>query len=117
MSDSLMPFHPAIEEPSNILPSLKNPSSTSRVGTVTCCSLPIVSVKRRSTNFASFSLINCRTSAGVIGILSRYVLRSSKRWGAETMQLMCHAALPADQALALDASQGMHQHEANAKNA
>src|SRR5450432_466135 len=65
MSDSLMPFQPAINEPSNILPSLKKPSSTSRVGTVTCCSLPIVSVKRRSANLASFSLINFITSAGV----------------------------------------------------
>src|SRR5271163_942032 len=70
MSDSLIPFQPAIEEPSNILPSLKNPSSTSRVGMVTCCSLPIVSVKRRSTNLASFSLINFRTSAGVICVLA-----------------------------------------------
>src|ERR1035438_7288878 len=65
MSDSLMPFQPAIDEPSNILPSLKKPSSTSRVGTVTCCSLPMVSVKRKSANFASFSLINLITSAGV----------------------------------------------------
>src|SRR5437763_689636 len=48
MSDSLMPFHPAMEEPSNILPSWKNSSSTSRAGMVTCCSLPRVSVKRRS---------------------------------------------------------------------
>src|ERR1700731_1140514 len=71
MSDSLMPFHPAMDEPSNILPSLKKPSSTRRVGTVTCCSLPMVSVKRRSANFASFSLINFRTSAGIICILAR----------------------------------------------
>ena len=28
MSDSLMPFQPAIEEPSNILPSTKNSSFT-----------------------------------------------------------------------------------------
>src|ERR1700738_1402217 len=70
MSDSLMPFQPAMDEPSNIFPSLKNPSSTSRVGTVTCCSLPIVSVNRRSANFASFSLINFNTSAGVIGVLA-----------------------------------------------
>src|SRR6266404_7338747 len=66
MSDSLIPFQPAIDEPSNILPSLKKPSSTKRVGMVTCCSLPIVSVKRRSANAASFSLINFKTSAGVI---------------------------------------------------
>src|SRR5580692_7667083 len=71
MSDSLMPFHPAMEDPSNILPSLKNPSSTKRVGMVTCCSLPSVSVKRRSANLASFSLISFRTSAGVIGILAK----------------------------------------------
>src|ERR1017187_9106719 len=69
MDDSLIPFQPAIDEPSNILPSLKKPSSTSRVGMVTCCSLPIVSVKRRSANFAAFSLINFRTSAGVMSYL------------------------------------------------
>ena len=44
----LMPFHPAIEEPSNILPSMKKSSSTTRAGIVTCCSLPRVSVNRRS---------------------------------------------------------------------
>src|ERR1700689_656369 len=71
MSDSLIPFQPAIDEPSNILPSVKNPASTRRVGIVTCCSLPSVSVKRRSANLASFSLINLRTSAGVIGILAK----------------------------------------------
>ena len=38
---------------------------------VTCCSLPSVSVKRRSANLASFSLINLRTSAGVIGVLAK----------------------------------------------
>src|SRR5712671_6694495 len=32
MSDSLMPFHPAMEEPSNILPSRNRSSSTSRAG-------------------------------------------------------------------------------------
>ena len=58
MSDSLMPFQPAIEEPSNILPSSKNSSSTRPAGIDTCCSLPFVSVKRKSTNFASLSLIS-----------------------------------------------------------
>src|SRR5580698_1139307 len=71
MSDSLIPFQPAIDEPSNILPSVKNPTSTRRVGMVTCCSLPSVSVKRRSANLASFSLISLITSAGVIGILAK----------------------------------------------
>ncbi len=74
MSDSLIPFQPAIDEPSNILPSLKKPSSTKRVGTVTCCSLPIVSVKRRSANFASFSVIKFKTSAGVMCVLAGWGL-------------------------------------------
>jgi len=38
--DSLMPFQPAIDEPSNILPSRNSSSSTSLAGIVTCCSLP-----------------------------------------------------------------------------
>src|SRR5688572_26286053 len=66
MSDSWMPFQPAIDEPSNPLPSSKKVSSTMRVGTVTCCSLPFVSVKRRSTNLTSFSLISLSTSAAVM---------------------------------------------------
>src|SRR5271167_2625742 len=101
MSDSLMPFQPAMDEPSNILPSLKNPSSTRRVGMVTWCSLPIVSVKRRSANFASFSLINFRTSAGVICVLARvdYVARHGR--GPLIMQLLCHCEAYTDQALAI----------------
>src|ERR1700687_379463 len=71
MSDSLMPFQPAMDDPSNILPSAKKPASTRRVGTVTCCSLPSVSVKRRSANLASFSAINLRTSAGVMCVLAK----------------------------------------------
>ena len=35
-------------------------------GTVTCCSLPLVSVKRRSTYLTSFSLMIFRTSAAVV---------------------------------------------------
>ena len=54
-----MPFQPAMEEPSNILPwAKKSSSSASRAGMVTCCCLPLVSVKRRSTHFTSFSLIS-----------------------------------------------------------
>ena len=66
MSDSLMPFQPAIEEPSNILPSANRPSFTWCEGTVTCCSLPRVSQKRKSTYLTSFSLIIFRTSLGVV---------------------------------------------------
>ena len=63
-----MPFQPAIEEPSNILPSTKKSSSTIRVGMVTCCSLPRESVKRRSQYLISFSLMNLTTSAGVMSV-------------------------------------------------
>src|SRR5262245_9700382 len=66
MSDSLMPFQPAMDEPSNILPSRNKSSSTRFAGIVTCCSLPRVSVKRRSAYLTSLSLINLITSAGFI---------------------------------------------------
>src|ERR1700685_1571756 len=101
MSDSLIPFQPAIDEPSNILPSLKKPSSTNRVGTVTCCSLPIVSVNRRSANFASFSLINFRTSAGIMFVLTNWVNWPGIGRGPLAMQLMCHCVAYTDQALAI----------------
>ncbi len=76
MSDSLMPFHPAMDEPSNILPSSKKASLRTRLGTVTCCSLPRVSVKRRSTNLTFFSLINLRMSADDMVFLRWYPLSS-----------------------------------------
>src|SRR5665213_1177086 len=66
MSDSLIPFQPAIEEPSNILPSVNRSASTRRAGMETCCSLPRVSVNRRSAYLTSFSFISFSTSVGVI---------------------------------------------------
>jgi len=57
MSDSLITFQPAIEEPSNMMPSAKASSSISLESMVTCCILPRGSVKRRSTNLTSSSLI------------------------------------------------------------
>src|SRR5436309_8008384 len=65
MSDSLIAFQPAIEEPSNIKPSAKTSSSMMPVSKVTCCHLPRGSVKRRSTYFTSLSLIDLRTSLAV----------------------------------------------------
>src|SRR6202012_4394243 len=65
MSDSLIAFQPAIEEPSNIKPSEKLASSIMPLAKVTCCHLPRGSVKRRSTYLTSLSLIDFRTSLAV----------------------------------------------------
>src|SRR5476649_2063819 len=65
MSDSLIAFQPAIEEPSNISPSAKASSSINDWSNVTCCHLPRGSVKRKSTYFTSLSLMDFRTSLAV----------------------------------------------------
>src|SRR3954468_5717155 len=65
MSDSLIAFQPAMEEPSNIRPSGKGSSSIMPVSKVTCCHLPRGSVKRRSTYLTSLSLIAFKTSLAV----------------------------------------------------
>src|SRR6201999_3419283 len=65
MSDSLIAFQPAIEEPSNNVPSEKMSSSIMLTSKVTCCHLPRGSVKRRSTYFTSLSLMDFRTSLAV----------------------------------------------------
>src|SRR5437762_12884215 len=63
MSEASMLFHPAIDEPSKAWP-LSNLSCVNILaGTCTCCSLPRVSVKRRSTNLTSLSLRLFSTSA------------------------------------------------------
>src|SRR5579872_5691211 len=66
MSDSLIAFHPAIDEPSNIWPSAKVSSSMSETSKVTCCHLPRGSVKRKSTYFTSLSLIIFMTFLAVV---------------------------------------------------
>src|SRR3984893_5629915 len=65
MSDSLIAFQPAIEDPSNMTPSANVSSSIMPTSKVTCCHLPRGSVKRRSTYFTSLSLIDFRTSLAV----------------------------------------------------
>src|SRR6476469_287521 len=57
MSDSLMVFHPTIEEPSNIRPSSSSSSPMTELTIDRCCHLPLGSVKRRSTHSISSSLI------------------------------------------------------------
>src|SRR5262244_292847 len=66
MSEAWMPFHPAIEEPSKKCPDSNFSGPNAFTGTLTCCSLPRVSVKRRSTNLTSLSLIVWNISFGVI---------------------------------------------------
>src|ERR1700681_3247810 len=65
MSDSLIAFQPAIDEPSSIKPSAKTSSSIMVTSKVTCCHLPRGSVNRRSTYLTSLSLIDFRTSLAV----------------------------------------------------
>ncbi len=60
-----MPFQPAIDEPSNAWPNSNLLSSKALAGTDTCCSLPFVSVKRKSTNLTSLSVIIFITSLAV----------------------------------------------------
>src|SRR6185437_8456029 len=71
MSDSLIAFQPAIEEPSNMMPSVKVSSLIVSTACARCCHLPRGSVKRRSTYLTSFSLIICRTFFGSDMDLSR----------------------------------------------
>src|SRR5262249_27397668 len=66
MSDSLIAFQPAIDEPSNMVPSFRKSSSTIIRSKVTCCHLPRGSVKRMSTYLTSFSLISLRMSPAVV---------------------------------------------------
>ena len=49
MSDSLIAFQPAIEEPSNMMPSRNTSSSMVETCCAVCCHLPRGSVNRRST--------------------------------------------------------------------
>src|SRR6476661_9980174 len=70
MSDASMPFQPAIDEPSNAWPELNLSSSKCDTGTVVCCSLPRVSVKRKSTNLTSLSFTIFITSATVLAAIN-----------------------------------------------
>ena len=60
MSDSLIAFQPAIDEPSNMKPSVSMSSSITPEAMVKCCHLPLGSVKRRSTQSISSSLMRDR---------------------------------------------------------
>lgn len=57
MSDSLIAFQPAMDEPSNMMPSSKVSGSTVETCWAVCCHLPRGSVNRKSTYSTLFSLI------------------------------------------------------------
>src|SRR5690606_30546331 len=85
MSDSAMPRQPAIELPSNILPSSNSDGSMTDAGKVTCCSMPRISVNRRSMNSTWLSLIS-------FSICSRDIGKNlSKGWQALLKQWPCQA--------------------------
>src|SRR6185295_1694927 len=70
ISLSLMAFQPAMDEPSNMVPSVRKSSSTRSMSKVTCCIFPRISVKRTSTYLTSFSLIRFWMSlAEAIGLI------------------------------------------------
>src|SRR5579863_9187273 len=82
MSDSLIAFQPAIDEPSNIWPSEKVSSSIMPMSNVTCCHLPRGSVKRKSAYLTSLSLIIFMTFFGVVmvGVPFVVLLDVVSRW-------------------------------------
>src|SRR6266403_165842 len=57
MSESLIAFQPAIDEPSNMTPSFRKSSVIVRTWCARCCHLPRGSVKRKSTYLTARSLI------------------------------------------------------------
>ena len=75
ISDASIPFQPAMDEPSNILPSSITSSSTLCAGKLMCCSLPRVSVKRKSTHFAFEDLIRSNNLFDM----------NSLRWGCQDL--------------------------------
>src|SRR6266850_4269298 len=64
-----------MEEPSKKWPDSNFSGPKDLTGTLTCCSLPRVSVKRRSTNLTSLSLIVWNISFAVISFSSLHETR------------------------------------------
>src|SRR5436309_11417893 len=79
MSDSLIAFQPAIDEPSNMKPSVSMSSSITPEAMVKCCHLPLGSVKRRSTQSISSSLIRDRMVPGLFAMTVALAQKISSR--------------------------------------
>ena len=90
MSDSLIAFQPAMEAPSNIMPSTKLSSSMKSEHMVRCCHLPRGSVKRRSTKGMSSSFSAFRTSAGVLQSRAIFGFPSSVSNSVATLWTLVH---------------------------
>src|SRR6516164_1664024 len=87
MSDSWIAFHPAIDEPSNMMPSLKVSSSIVEMSAVTCCHFPRGSVNRKSAYFTSLSLISFMTSLAVVMEQLPFAREWSQVWFRERSQV------------------------------
>src|SRR3954470_20651644 len=91
-----MPFQPAMEEPSKKCPDSNLSGPKDLTGTLTCCSLPRVSVKRRSTNLTSLSLINWNMSFGVISFPCPFEARIClllSPWQSHQQEIAEHSAI------------------------
>src|SRR4051794_6932672 len=87
MSLSLIAFQPAIEEPSNIVPSAKMSSSIIETSKVTCCHLPGGGVNRGPWFLPCLSLVVFRTFLPVFGgslLGFGVVLKMWGGWGGAT---------------------------------
>src|SRR5947207_7821659 len=69
MSDSSMVWKPRIDEPSKPIPSAKSSSVMSATGMEKCCQRPGMSMKRRSTIFASLSFASLITSFTLMSVV------------------------------------------------
>ena len=77
----MIAFQPAIELPSNMKPSVSLSSSITPEAMVRCCHLPLGSVKRRSTQSISSSLIRERIVPASFAILSFPISNRGARTG------------------------------------
>ena len=66
MSDSLIAFQPAIDDPSKNTPSFNISSSTAVESIVKCCNFPLGSVNLKSIYSISLSFINFKMSFELI---------------------------------------------------
>jgi hypothetical protein len=90
MSESLIPFQPEIDEPSNILPSSNSESSTALTGNVTWCCLPSMSANRRSTYSTLLSLMSLVTEAAVMKAPKRLVTTQEQgRCQSNAVSIFC----------------------------